>query len=113
MLGFTTTQILLAAAGAAWLFFTKSPGGGWFEIIRKFLGGGTEDIIAKLLSEFIKCSKCTPEEEKQIEDALAIIVSHVVRHRLLNASESSPVEARLEQLEDAVRQALENQTRMG
>ena len=107
-----TTQILLAVAAAAWLFFTKSPGGGWFEIIRKLFSGGTEDIISKLLSEFVRCGKCTPEEEKQIEDALAIIVSHVVRHRILNNSETSPVEARLAELESVVRQAIDNQARM-
>lgn len=97
MLGLTTTQLVLLAAGAVYLFFTKSPGGGWLSIIKKFLGGDTEDMIGKIIADFYKCNDCTPEEEKKVEEALTILVNHAIRHRLM--PDSNAEKRRIDQLE--------------
>lgn len=103
MLGLTTTQLLLLAAGAVYLFFTKSPGGGWLAILKKFLGGDTENLLGKVIADFYKCADCTPEEEKKVEEALTILVNHAIRHRLSLGSTAETrrlkeLEAKLEEL---------------
>ena len=89
------TQILLLAVGAIALLFFKSPSGGWIELIRNmFRGEPSVGILTKMIEEFYKCGECTPEEEKKIEEALSIIVSHFVRHRVRSGPET--VESKLD-----------------
>lgn len=104
MLGLSTTQLLLLAAGAVALLFTKSPGGGLMDWVKKLLGGGgvSSDPIQWIIQQVVHCEMCSPEEEKQLEDALLLIARHAIRHRLRSEQKPEALAARVAELEAMV-----------
>jgi len=96
------TWLIVGAAVAGLLLLN---GGSLAGILKKvfpgILGGGSKldvnSLLAPIIAEFYECGQCTPEEEKQVEDAIAIMVNHVIRHRMTPSKD--PALLRIENLE--------------
>ena len=84
MFGLDTTQLIVLGAAAVLLLVTNNPFASAMSWAKDLFSGfsSPDSMLETIIREVYSCGECTAEEEKKIEEAISILVSHFVRHRL-------------------------------
>ena len=84
MFGLDTTQLIVLGAAAVLLLVTNNPFASAMSWLKNLFSGfsSSDAMLETIIREVYSCGECTAEEEKKIEEAISILVSHFVRHRL-------------------------------